>query len=113
MHPESAERVCSAGEIDSLRAFLRSAIPPLADARLASTRVCVYCDTWDQHFWIAPDPARRGLVVAAGGSGHAFKFAPILGDLIADAVEGNVVARFRWREDGRHCTGEERARHQG
>ncbi len=27
-------------------------------------------------------------MVAAGGSGHGFKFAPLLGDLIADAFEG-------------------------
>jgi glycine/D-amino acid oxidase-like deaminating enzyme len=114
MHPGSPERVVTEEETDRLRAFLRDGIPGLAAAPIAATRVCVYGDTVDQHFWIAPDPDRRGLVVAAGGSGHGFKFAPLLGDLIADAVEGQVHPRFRWRpeiaEQGR---GEERARHQG
>ena len=38
--------------------------------------------------FIGSDPGHPGLVVASGGSGHGFKFAPLLGDWIADAVEG-------------------------
>ncbi len=113
MHPDSAEREVTSGETSALRSFLRDAIPELASSRIASTRLCVYCDTWDQHFWIAPDPDRPGLVVATGGSGHAFKFAPIVGDLIADALEGGVAPRFRWRPEIPHGKGHEQARHQG
>jgi glycine/D-amino acid oxidase-like deaminating enzyme len=57
-------------------------------------------------------PGRSGLVVASGGSGHAFKFAPLLGDWIADAVEGvgnPDLARFAWRQPARRKT--EEARH--
>lgn len=111
MHPDSEERVVSQRETEALRLFLEDAIPALAAAPIAATRVCVYCDTRDQHFWIAPDPERRGLVVAAGGSGHAFKFAPLVGDLIADALEGKVLPPFAWRVESKK--GEEQARHQG
>jgi glycine/D-amino acid oxidase-like deaminating enzyme len=111
MHPESAERVVTADEEARFRAFARGAFPALADAPLASTRVCLYCDSPDGHFWIAPDPDRDWLVVAAGDSGHAFKFAPLLGDLIADAVDGVVVPRFRWRTELRDAKGEEASRH--
>jgi glycine/D-amino acid oxidase-like deaminating enzyme len=65
--------------------------------------MCLYCDTWDGDFWIGRDPERQGLVVAAGGSGHAFKFAPVLGGLAADALEGTENAyseRFAWRPLG-------------
>jgi glycine/D-amino acid oxidase-like deaminating enzyme len=61
----------------------------------------LYCDTFDGDFWIDRDPDRPGLVVAAGDSGHAFKFAPILGSLLADVVEGRPngwAPRFAWRE---------------
>jgi sarcosine oxidase / L-pipecolate oxidase len=112
MHPEAPERVVTADEEARLRAFLREWIGELADAPLVATRVCVYCDTLDEHFWIAPDPERRGLIVAAGGSGHAFKFAPLLGEWIGDAVEGKVIERFRWRKAG-GTQGQERARHHG
>jgi glycine/D-amino acid oxidase-like deaminating enzyme len=112
MHPESPSREVTDDERASLRTFLRDTFPSLADAPIAKTRVCVYGDTTDQHFLIAPDPERPGLVVAGGGSGHAFKFAPLLGEWIADAIEGNVLPRFRWRTDPAGAHGEERARHQ-
>ncbi len=85
-----------------LRAFLADALPLLADAPVVYSRVCAYADTQDGDFWIAPDPERAGLVVAGGGSGHGFKFAPVLGGIIADAVEGRRnpwLERFRWRPD--------------
>ncbi len=109
--PKAREEVTDA-ERASLRAFVSDAIPSLEGAPIARTRVCVYGDTLDQHFWIAPDPDRAGLVVAAGGSGHAFKFAPLVGDWIADAADGNVIDRFRWRPELGRARGEERARHQ-
>ena len=48
----------------------------LGDAPIVHRRVCVYGDSLDGDFWIGRD--RPGLVVAAGGSGHGFKFAPVL-----------------------------------
>jgi glycine/D-amino acid oxidase-like deaminating enzyme len=38
------------------------------------------------------------LTVAAGGNNHGFKFAPILGEMIADTVEGLPMPKFKWRE---------------
>lgn len=85
----------------SLRAFLADTFPELAAAPVVYSRCCHYCDTPDEHFWIDRHPEAPGLTVAAGDSGHAFKFAPILGRLIADAAEGKPSAagsRFAWRE---------------
>jgi glycine/D-amino acid oxidase-like deaminating enzyme len=112
MHPSSEpDRVVTAEEEARLREFLRESIPSLAGAPIRKTRVCVYCDTADEHFWIARHPQRENLVVATGGSGHAFKFAPLLGEWIADALEGKVIDRFRWRADAITARGEEAARH--
>ena len=81
--------------------FIRRTFPVAAGAPLVSTRLCLYCDTWDGDFLIDHDPGHPGLVVAAGGSGHGFKFAPLLGGIIADVVEGRaVVGRFAWRDPG-------------
>lgn len=115
-HPGSSQRAVSAEEEPRLREFLRESLPGLADAPVARSRLCLYSDTWDEHLWIARDPERAGLVVAGGGSGHAFKFAPILGDMIADALEGAhhpALARFRWRPEIRPPRGEEPSRHHG
>src|SRR5215471_11766652 len=102
MSPDSSERVVTVKDEKNLREFLASTFPSLADAPIVYTRVCMYCDTHDGHFWIARDPERQGLVVAAGDSGHGFKFAPVLGEIIADAVEGNenpLLNKFRWRPE--------------
>lgn len=101
--PADAPREVDAGTEEMFRAFFRSALPGLAEAPMISNRLCMYCDTWDGDFWIDHDPNRRGLVVATGGSGHGFKFAPILGPIIADVVEGKpnrYAERFRWRARG-------------
>jgi sarcosine oxidase / L-pipecolate oxidase len=107
-------RVVTPEELDELRAFLDAAFPDLARAELVATRVCVYSDTLDEHPWITRDPSRRGLVLATGGSGHGFKFAPVLGDLVADALEGITrpeLAKFRFRPELQERQREEAARH--
>jgi glycine/D-amino acid oxidase-like deaminating enzyme len=93
----------SEAHVARTRAFLRESLPDLAEAPVALRRVCLYCDTFDGDFLIDHDPDRDGLVVAGGGSGHAFKFAPVLGPLIADVVERRAnrwAPRFSWRTLG-------------
>lgn len=102
MSPESPERAVTPQEEKDLREFLSWTFPKLTDAPIVYKRICLYCDTRDGHFWIAPDPERPGLVVATGDSGHGFKFAPVLGEIIADAVEGKsnpLLEKFRWRPE--------------
>jgi glycine/D-amino acid oxidase-like deaminating enzyme len=102
MSPESPKRAVTPKDEKNLREFLSSTFPTLADAPIVYSRVCMYCDTHDGHFWIARDPEREGLVIATGDSGHGFKFAPVLGEIIADAVEGKpnpILKKFRWRPE--------------
>jgi glycine/D-amino acid oxidase-like deaminating enzyme len=113
MSPDSSARVVTREEEDDLRDFLQSTIPALADAPIVYTRLCMYCDTNDGDFWIARDPDRPGLTIAAGDCGHGFKFAPILGEIIADAVEGRpntLLKKFRWRPEVQAGTSKEAAR---
>ncbi len=100
-----------AGHEALARSFLAESIPGLADAPIVGSRVCLYCDSFDGDFIIGRDPEQEGLVVASGGSGHGFKFAPILGAIIADAVEGTDnrwATRFGWRTGGTERTEEAR-----
>jgi glycine/D-amino acid oxidase-like deaminating enzyme len=113
MWPDSSERVVTPEEQRKLREFLSSTFPALADAQIVYSRVCMYCDTHDGHFWIARDPNREGLVVAAGDCGHGFKFAPVLGEIIADAVEEKhnpILQKFRWRPEVHAGSGTDVAR---
>ena len=102
VHPDEPRDVLTA-DIARVREFLRQSLPDLQDAPVCEAHLCLYCDTFDGDFWIDHDPDRRGLVVAAGDSGHGFKFAPILGALIADVIERRDhpwSRRFRWRSRG-------------
>jgi glycine/D-amino acid oxidase-like deaminating enzyme len=113
LSPDSPERAVTTEDERNLREFLSSTFPALADAPIVYARVCMYCDTHDGHFWIARDPDRQGLVIAAGDCGHGFKFAPVLGEIIADAVEekGNpILQKFRWRPEVRTGSGTDVAR---
>jgi sarcosine oxidase / L-pipecolate oxidase len=116
LHPEDDERVVYEHDIQHLRRFLAETFPALADAELVYTRRCLYNDTLDEHFWIDRHPERAGLSVAAGGSGHGFKFAPVLGPLIADVVESKPnewAAKFQWRDLSGQIHGEEASRYHG
>ena len=99
VHPD-APRVIEPADEQRLREFLRESLPALASAPLVFAKTCLYCDAFDGDFWIGRDPDRPGLAVAAGDSGHGFKFAPVLGEVIADAIEekpSRFTARFAWR----------------
>src|SRR5213082_1580505 len=113
MSPESPKRAVTPEDEKNLREFLSSTFPALSDAPIVYSRVCMYCDTHDGNFWIAHDPDRRGLIIAAGDCGHGFKFAPVLGEIIADAVEERpnpILQKFRWRPDVRAGSGTDVAR---
>lgn len=113
MHPEASERVVNEFEENNLREFLKITFPALTDAPIAYRRICLYSDTWDGHFWVDHDPQHAGLVIAAGDSGHGFKFAPLWGGIIADAVEQKhsaLLKKFRWRPDVKPARTEEQAR---
>jgi sarcosine oxidase / L-pipecolate oxidase len=115
LHAEQDARVVYERDFAHLRSFLADTFPTLLDAQIVYTRRCLYSDTLDGHFWIDRHPQRIGLSVAAGDSGHGFKFAPVLGPLIADVVEGKSnewAVKFRWRSLAPKTVSEEAARHQ-
>lgn len=73
------------------RAFVRELLPALNDAPHTEHKMCMYVDSLDADFVIDRDVQFRNVVVASGGSGHGFKFMPVLGSLIADALEGRTA----------------------
>ena len=116
LHPEHDERAVYEEDCAQLRGFLASTFPALLEAEIVYTRRCLYNDTLDEHFWIDRHPGKEGLSVAAGGSGHGFKFAPVLGGLIADVVENKTndwAQKFRWRNLAEDTQGQEASRFHG
>ena len=100
--PKVATTVPREGQ-EACRAALRDWVPEMADRPFTRTRICWYCDTPDGDFLIDYHPDAEGLFLATGGSGHGFKFFPIIGEKIVDAVEGKLEQdlkhSWRWREE--------------
>ncbi|KAH6678861.1 FAD dependent oxidoreductase [Plectosphaerella plurivora] len=98
--------------MNTIAKFVADFMPELAEAgydKVAFTRLCWYNDTFDNHFVVDRVPGQEGLMVATGGSGHAFKYLPNIGRWVADVVEGvglerPAVKAWRWRELGREAT---------
>jgi monomeric sarcosine oxidase len=62
--------------------------------RLASSEVCMYSMTPDEDFIIDRHPEHRNVAFAAGFSGHGFKFAPVVGEHLADlALDPSAAPR--------------------
>ncbi|KXS17182.1 FAD dependent oxidoreductase [Gonapodya prolifera JEL478] len=88
--------------LQEYRAFIDTTFPDLAELPVYETRLCWYTDAWDGHFYIDYVPGYGdSLMVATGGSGHGFKFAPVLSTIIADTFHRRSTPYtnlFRWRE---------------
>jgi sarcosine oxidase len=93
-------REVAPAEVSEMRAAVRR-FAPAADGRLLASTVCLYTNTPDEHFWIDRHPAEPRVLVASPCSGHGFKFAPVVGELLADWVQGRPprfdLGLFRWR----------------
>lgn len=51
----------------------------------------MYTNTPDQHFVVSTHPEHPQVVIAAGFSGHGYKFCGVIGEILADlAVEGET-----------------------
>jgi len=62
--------------------------------RLTQSSVCMYTMTPDEDFIIDRHPEHRNVVFAAGFSGHGFKFAPVVGQHLAElALDAGMEAR--------------------
>ncbi|KAL1896492.1 hypothetical protein Sste5346_004526 [Sporothrix stenoceras] len=96
---------------DDLRRGLRQmvAMTGLVDRPFAKTRICWYTDTPTGDFLVDYHPDYEGLFVATGGSGHAFKFLPVLGEKVVDCVVGQRPAAFAdkwaWRRTAQNASG--------
>jgi sarcosine oxidase len=94
--PDRVARDPQPGDEQTFRPILREMIP-VADGPLLSMRVCMYTNSPDGHFIIDRHPRHPRVTIACGFSGHGFKFASVVGEILADlAIEGstNLPAQF-------------------
>ena len=85
VEPEAVDRSVAEHEIERVREFIRRRMPA-ADGPLVHAEVCLYTNAPDETFIIDRHPAAPGVAFASACSGHGFKFAPVIGEILADLV---------------------------
>lgn len=89
---DTVDRDVRADDIETIRGFMARHLPP-ANGRLLADAACVYTNTADFHFVIDRVPGTERVFVASVCSGHGFKFASVIGEIMADLVQDRP-ARF-------------------
>lgn len=88
--PDRLDRDVRPGEDDGVRRFIRRFMPK-GEGPLFASKVCMYTKTPDEHFIVDRHPEHRGVVFASACSGHGFKFASVMGEVLADlALDGRT-----------------------
>jgi len=90
--PDAVDRVVGPADEERVRAFIRAQMPA-ANGALSATKVCLYTNTPDEAFVIDRHPAAPGVAFASACSGHGFKYAPLVGEILADLV---VTGETSW-----------------
>jgi sarcosine oxidase len=85
--PGAADRELRAADEEAIRVLVERFFPA-GDGELVKSSVCLYTNTPDEHFVLDRLPQDERVIVASPCSGHGFKFAPALGEVLADLATG-------------------------
>jgi len=91
--PDAMNREPEPADEKLLRNFARRYFPDGAGATLM-LKTCLFTNSPDRHFILDHHPAHPEVAVAAGFSGHGYKFCSVVGEVMAD-----LVAAGRARHD--------------
>ena len=81
--PDQLDRRATLEDAEEFLPHLRRYVPG-AVGPVERMKVCMYTNSPDGHFFVDRHPRHESVVVACGFSGHGFKFAPVMGEALAD-----------------------------
>ena len=84
--PDAVDRSVTAADEAMLRDFAERYFPDSA-GRTLDMVVCMFTNTPDEHFVLDTLPEAPQVSVAAGFSGHGFKMASVIGEVMADLAQ--------------------------
>ncbi len=106
--PATIDRQVHAGEIAHIRDWMAERIPTLSRGAFLDARTCMYTLTPDMDFVLGLSPQHPQVVIASPCSGHGYKFASVVGEIVADLATSGAtrqpIAPFmptRFGDDGR------------
>ena len=87
---EIVREVDSARDIEPIVREMEQWMPG-ATVKFRAAKTCPYSLTPDRHFIVDQHPEHPRLILCGGFSGHGFKFAPVIGKIVADlALSGET-----------------------
>lgn len=86
--PDRDERIVSPIMWEMARRFVARRTPGLVGQPIVASRVCNLENSDNSHFIIDQHPGYSNVWIAGGGSGHAFKMGPVIGDYISNRILG-------------------------
>jgi sarcosine oxidase len=94
--PLAVDREIDSDEKQRVEQILAAHLPALG-CRCTEHAVCLYTMSPDHHFLTGLHPANERVAIAAGFSGHGFKFASVMGEALADlATAGETALPIRF-----------------
>jgi sarcosine oxidase len=86
-HADALSREPNAEDEAVLREAMEAYFPD-ANGPTMSLRACLFTNTADEHFVVDTLPGAPQVVVASPCSGHGYKFASVMGEVLADLATG-------------------------
>ncbi len=83
--PDSIDREVGEADLLPIRGFARGQLRGVT-AEVIDARVCMYTNTPDERFLATSPAGLPGVTVLSACSGHGFKFASVMGELMADLI---------------------------
>lgn len=97
--PDEPDRIASPLQVKALEGFFHRHLPDAAGPAQTPTG-CIYTKTPDEHFIIDRHPSMQQVLLVSPCSGHGYKFAPAIGeivsDLVADGKTPHDISLFSW-----------------
>lgn len=89
--PDTMDREPNADDEEVLKEFTRRYFPDAAGPTLA-LKTCMFTNTPDEHFILDRLPDYPQVSIAAGFSGHGFKFCSVVGEIMADLSQSGSTS---------------------
>ncbi|WP_437187481.1 N-methyl-L-tryptophan oxidase [Planctomicrobium sp. SH668] len=89
-NPSELDFTCHEADRTPIQHFTKAFLRGIED-RIVDHSVCMYTMSPDEHFIIDRHPEHSNVILAAGFSGHGFKFTSVIGEALADMAMGRSV----------------------
>lgn len=81
--PDLVDRTVSQEDLAPVDSFISRRMRGL-EGRPTRAATCIYTNTPDRNFVIGPHPSEPGVIIVSACSGHGFKLASVIGEMVAD-----------------------------